>query len=522
MSEALAPPPSTPRELEIKLAGPRDLLERAMRSPILRQRTQGKSGTRVLHSVYFDTPNGALRRQGIGLRLRKQGRKWVQTIKRERAVSAGLHDRDEFESAVSMRWPSFAPLEGSAFQEAFADLELRKLLQPVFTTEFRRSTRMVGLAGALIEVAFDRGHILGAEVAPICELELELKQGEPSALFALATELCSEFPLRLENRSKAQRGYALMKGGAAQPGRAQPASLDPRMTPFEAFAAIVNECLRHLQSNEDGLLASEDPEYVHQARVALRRFRAALSVFRPLVSGSALEPQNAELRKLAQTLGAARDWDVFRLETLPALPAGLTSDAGTQALIAESEGRRKEARDFAQRHVAAPSYTLALLDFASAFYRQSWNSDPETLEARALPLTEFARRVLGKRWRAALKRGAVTGAAQPASLHPLRIELKKLRYGGEFFASLFPKKTTRKFLKLLAEIQDHLGSINDATTVVRLTDTLREDCREPDTREALGAVRGYFAAQARAETLPALKAWKRMKQAQPFWVQGGE
>ncbi len=66
MSETLARAPA--RELEIKLVGPREVLERAMRSPAMRQRTRGKSATRVLHSVYFDTPDGALQRQGIGLR----------------------------------------------------------------------------------------------------------------------------------------------------------------------------------------------------------------------------------------------------------------------------------------------------------------------------------------------------------------------------------------------------------------------------------------------------------------------
>ncbi len=524
MSEALplSPAPAAPRELEIKLVAPREVLERALRAPLLRQRVRGKAVTRLLHSVYFDTPDGALRRQGIGLRLRKQGRKWIQTLKRERLVSIGLHDRDEFESVVSLRWPSFEPLAGSAFQETFDDLELRKLIQPVFTTEFRRSTRMIEWNDAsLIEAAFDRGQILANASSPICEMELELKQGDPNALFALATELCTQFPLRLENRSKAERGYALMQAEAAQPGRARPIALEPHITPSEAFMAIVSECLRHLQSNEEGLIQGDDPEYLHQARVALRRLRAALSLFRAMIPEAAMERQNSALRKLGQTLGVARDWDVFRLETLPALPAGLTGEAGIEGLISESDARRKEAVRFAQGYVSDPAYTLALLDFAAALYRQPWMSteDPDAIHVRSSPVIEFARRVIGKRWRAALKRGARIDAAQPVSLHPLRIELKKLRYGGEFFASLFPKKTTKKFLNLLSEIQDHLGRINDAAQVVRMTDTLRQDCREPDTREALGALRGYFAAQVHAEIAPALKAWKRLKQAEPFWDQ---
>ncbi len=514
------PTPCAPRELEIKLVGPHDVLARAMRSPVFKQRTRGKVITRMLHSVYFDTPDGALQRQGVGLRLRKQGRKWIQTIKRERSVSAGLHDRDELEHEVSLRWPSFTLLDGSVFQDTFKDLELRKLIQPVFTTEFRRSQRMFKASdGALIEIAFDRGQILANGSVPICEIELELKHGDAASLFALASELCTQFPIRLENRSKAERGYALLNAEAAQPTRARAIILDPGMTPSEAFVAIASECLRHLQANEEGMLHADDPEYIHQARVALRRLRAAISLFRTAIPKASLEQQNGALRKLGQTLGVARDWDVFSLETLPALPSDLTNEAGIGALIAESDAKRKVADECARRYISDASYTLALLDIAATFYRQPWMAveDSAAVEARALPLVEFARKVLSKSWRSAAKRAESIDLKQPVSLHPLRIELKKLRYGGEFFSSLFARKTTRQFLKLLSEIQDHLGHINDATTVVRMADALRQDCREPDTREALGALRGYFAAQVGAEIAPAMKAWKRLKQTDTFW-----
>ena len=146
------------------------------------------------------------------------------------------------------------------------------------------------------------------------------------------------------------------------------------------------------------------------------------------------------------------------------------------------------------------------------------NGEPELIAARDAPLVEFARRVLAKRWKAAAKRAAQVDPAQSVTLHPLRIELKKLRYGSEFFASLFAKKSTKKFVELLSEIQDQLGRINDATAALRLSDTLRQECAEVDVREALGALRGVCATRLSCEIKPILKAWKGLKQADLYWL----
>lgn len=519
MSEDGAAAP--PRELEIKLTGPREVLERALRSPIVKSVQLGHPRTRKLESVYFDTPDARLQKLGVGLRLRKQGRKWIQTLKRERGVTSGLHDRDEFEHSVGLRWPSYALYDQTVFAPLFADLELRNLIQPLFTTRFRRIARTLGDDDARIELAYDLGEVeADGERAPLCELELELKAGEVDALFALATGLCREFGLRLENRSKAERGYTLMAKETPAPGRARAVALAPSLPCADAFARIASECLRHLQANEAGVMAGEDPEYVHQARVALRRLRAAIALFRRAVGCAQLEDLDGEMQRLSQALGVARDWDVFCLETLPGLPKELDVGAGRAALAALATAHRQQAARFVHDIVSQPEFTLALLRFGTLLQVRPWNraSPVEGSTPVYLDVRDHARLALSRAWRRAVKRARTIDTEIPDSYHPLRIALKKLRYGGEYFASLFPRKATRPFLTSLAGIQEHLGRVNDAATAQRLAATLREQCHDADAREMLGVLRGYFSGRMAGAVKPVMREWKKLRQIEPFWT----
>lgn len=514
-----APEPA-PRELEIKLIGTAEDLTRAMRSSEFRRHSVSRVSTRLLESVYFDTPDKRLRQSGLGLRLRKHGKNWIQTVKRERSVHGGIHDRDEYEHVVTMRWPNFTALIGSAVESAFEDPQTRTLIAPVFSTEFRRSTRLLTIGNdTAIEVAFDQGQILAGTSLPLCELELELKRGDVEALFDLVRWLCANFPLRLENRSKAERGYALLDHATEQPVRAGAVTLDAQALPDDAFVTIASSCLAHLQANEAGLLKGEDPEYLHQARVAIRRLRAALSLFGTVISKAALEPQRAAIKELGAALGLARDWDVFRTQLLPSLPVSISEMKGFASLLKAADTQRALEGEKARRYVANPHYTLSLLDFAATLHRRPWaeRSAPSEAPAPTLDLTSFAGKTLRKRWRGARRYAAHVDPAQPSTLHPLRIDLKKLRYGAEFMMSLFPRTSVIRFLDRLGEIQDHLGRVNDAAAVAAMVDALRTTCADGDAREALGAVAGYFTARAEFEVPRTLKAWKRLKHSEPFW-----
>ena len=142
---------------------------------------------------------------------------------------------------------------------------------------------MLRLPDGEVEFCLDRGRITAGEISvPISEIELELKSGGAVSLFQLALDLLVIVPLRLENRSKAERGYALAAGCESPPCKATPVHLQAEMSLSGAFNAITASCLNHLLSNEPGMLEGRDIEYLHQMRVAVRRQRSALGIFSPL------------------------------------------------------------------------------------------------------------------------------------------------------------------------------------------------------------------------------------------------
>src|SRR5512134_61521 len=320
-----------PQEVELKLRLPPEALARLRRLSLPGAAPVARAVSERLHSIYFDTPELALRRAGLALRLRRAGRRWVQTLKGGGSAEAGLHRRSEWEGAVPgpeldlsrLRAPEAALLHQP---------EVREALRPVFITEFRRRRRLLRFEGGdTVEFCVDRGEVRTEHAAlPICEIELELKSGSPQRLFDLGFTLARELPVRLESASKAERGYALAQAEPPAPRKAGTVELAPETSVNEAFKAIVRSCLTQLQANEDGMLEGRDPEYLHQMRVALRRLRSALGMFRAVLSREALEPPAQELKWLAAGLGPARDWDVFMGETLPrvAAPSGAAGMEG--------------------------------------------------------------------------------------------------------------------------------------------------------------------------------------------------
>ena len=148
----------------------------------------------------------------IAVRLRRIGRNWLQTVKTEGKVEAGLHQRSEWEWRMAKNTLDFQPLPDVQLREFFANEKLRQSLRPVFTTEFFRTRRLLAWPnGDVVEFVLDRGEIRAeGRSAPICEIELELKSGAPERLFAIVSALQQTVPLQPENISKAERGYQLV------------------------------------------------------------------------------------------------------------------------------------------------------------------------------------------------------------------------------------------------------------------------------------------------------------------------
>ena len=172
-----------------------------------------RSSIETIHlvSTYFDTPSFNLAKQGLGLRLRFDGRNWLQTVKEKGQIENGLHQRMEWEHLLPSKAFNLALLKQTPLQELIEDEKSWETLSPIFTTDFYRKHCLLEKDNQItIELAYDRGRIY-TEVSErrINELELELKNGELHYLKTLAETLCITEPLQPSNFSKAQQGYEL-------------------------------------------------------------------------------------------------------------------------------------------------------------------------------------------------------------------------------------------------------------------------------------------------------------------------
>lgn len=494
-------------EIELKLTIDPAHVARLRRHSVLESLVQGKPRHQKLHSVYFDTPELDLLRAGIALRLRRVGGRWVQTVKGGGSAEGGLHQRDEWEWPVRGGEPEPAPSTAPGLAGLLMP-ELLARLRPLFVTEFWRTAWQLRTAqGAEIELALDQGEVrAGDRHQPISEVELELKAGEAANLFEVALAIQEQVPLRVEDLSKAQRGYLLCSGETPPPRMAQPVVLAPEMPVMQAFQRIAGECLAQLQGNVAGL--GQDPEYLHQARVAVRRLRSALGLF-----GAALPDARAgiveELRWLMGCLGPARDWDVFVTQTLPPIVEQLPGNRALARLQADAAGWRDTCRQAALEAVLSQRYTRLVLMLGLHLARQTEPS------GGPVALGKFAAQTLTRQHKRLRRRGRRHATLSPAERHALRIAAKKLRYAAEFFAVIYPRKRARPYLAALAALQDVLGALNDAVVTQRLLAELGG--RGAVRAQASGIVSGWAACASRERLQQLDEAWRNFARQKVFW-----
>jgi len=507
------------QEIELKLRLPAAAVRRLTAHPLLR--AGPRPAIRELYSVYYDTPHLDLRRSGVALRLRRDGRRWVQTVKGGGSVAGGLHQRLEIECDLARQAIDWASLGRGPYAGLFASRRLQGRLQPVFATRFIRTEHLVQLQpGLMIAAALDRGEITGGgRHEPICELALELRAGPAAALYDFALELAQSTPLTPENRSKAERGYALCRGEAPQPVKARPAVLDAGMTVAAAFGTILRSTLDHLQANEAGMVAGKDPEYLHQMRVALRRMRSAFRVFGPVFPKGATAPMVADMRWLAGALGPARDWDVFTSEILPQFAGRIRERAARAAFERSAKRRRREANRAARRAVDSARYRRFILSFGAWLAAGGWarGADRTARRVGADPVGRFASATLEQRHSKARKRGRKLAAQGPAQRHRLRIAIKKLRYAGDFFSGLYARQPARRMLRQLSGLQDILGAMNDAAQAERMTAGCGARLRGGAVAAAGRALAAWNRSHAPALRRKLKRAWVAFRAQKRFW-----
>ena len=445
---------STEIELKLQLSpkAARQLAKHPLLANIASQRQH-------LLNTYFDTPKLELHQRRVAVRFRKKGWEWLCTVKSAEPASGGLAMRSEWETQATPGTFDFGHVDNAEFR-TFLEARIDQL-EPVFTTDFKRQIWHVPFGESLIELAIDRGHIDSrGQRLPICEIELELLSGKVDDIFWLTRQLQGDHHLHPAIASKAERGYNLFLNAPLRPFKARPAAISAEQTPVDAFRRIALNCLEHFQRNEQGLLTRDDPEFVHQARVALRRLRSAIKLFAPVLPPEFVAAYGQTWQTLATALGDARNWDVFLTETLPPFQAAFPNDKDGKHLRKIAQRKAQSARKSVAALLAVDEYPRLLLEFTAAVYTVG--------ESLPIPLADFARQQLTRHARKARQLAKRHAELSPAERHKMRIAFKKLRYTLELFAPLANPTKLRPYLATLARLQDELGKINDHVTAESL------------------------------------------------------
>lgn len=490
-------------EIEIKLGGRRTELAAAFAAA---GAGRGKSARLVSH--YYDTADGALWRKGYTLRLRRLRRGHELTLKRD---AADPIRRGEWTAPLDAPTVDIELLPDDAPKREVAKLASAGLTCR-FTSEVSRRTRLVEAQGASIELALDQGRIVAGErEAPVCELEFELKSGDAGGLLALARQMLDARALWFAAESKAERGFALARSARSTAVRAGRIALDPDATVNQALAAIVAAGAAHLAANLACVREGPDPEGIHQMRVALRRLRSGLGLFRDSLNPAALALDEAAAGALSQ-LGPARDLDVFVAETLPPVVAGL-GDGDPEALAAlnaAAQARRGAAQADAKRLAAGPDCARLLIDMLALA-----ESGDILTRGGEQAVRSAAAKLIERRHAKVLSRGKDFKSLTWPKRHRVRIAVKKLRYACDFFQGLFDAKQAARWGRRLARLQDDMGAANDAHVAQTLAAAVAGG-EGPAVRGA-ALVGGWYGHALLACEDELIAAWREFEAARPFW-----
>ena len=285
-----------------------------------------------------------------------------------------------------------------------------------------------------------------------------------------------------------------------------------RASAAEGLQQIIAATLEHLRGNTPAAL-SGDAEALRQSRAALRRLREALRLFAPLL---ALKKArfDAPLRGFARTLGAARDWDVFCLDTLPAAMADLPGVDFT-VLRALAEGERRAAHGVVDDLLRGPELAALagdLTGWAAAGARRPRANGPRRLGKR------LSRRVPGMLEALAgeaARLGRHPGRLSEAGLHEFRKALNRLNIGLRFLGGAYPPDRVSAYRKASRAVRDIIGPANDAEVTRGLVSALVGG--RPDLQAQAAALAAWGAARQSAALAGLKPAARRFRAAPEFW-----
>ncbi|MEQ1753565.1 MAG: CYTH and CHAD domain-containing protein [Micropepsaceae bacterium] len=488
-------------ETELKFVGDEDVISLLRQSKVLQDMAGNRRARTVAqHAVYFDTQDQALRDAGYILRVRNEGDSYSQTLKR--TFSDDVATRPEFKSEVSTCAPETDSIPDSKTRWKVSQLLKGRALGPVFEITTKRTKLLLSpKRGVEIEAAFDAGtlSLCGDDkqtFIPINEFELELLKGSVEDLFASARRLTADLPLTLCLAAKAERGFALLLNATYSPARAQTICLPAGALADDAIAVILGSCLQQFLGNWRTVITTNDVEGVHQMRVALRRFRSAISLLDERQQ-ALIKNQIEAARRFANVLGDARDHDVLLTDIIQPVVEGFGNKMEVKVLTDAIVAMRTKSWSKLLDSLRSEEFRSFVLDWAAVTYRRPWLAVSGPDNALALDAYGFAKKQISHRAHQIAKIALRADDLDYRQLHDLRIRLKKLRYTIEFFGSVLSKKMAKRFARRLTKLQLLLGDMNDISTARNLIHRILLDAKSTEISEDLafcgGLVVGWHA-----------------------------
>ena len=468
---------------------------------------------RRLRTIYFDDERRRLTRNGLELRVRSSGHAHMQTVKSGRGLTRG-----EWEAAVSGEAPEREAARGTPAQKF---LKKGAELKPIFVVDVERRSWRVEKDGDVAEISLDFGEIASDERnQQIAEAEIELKAGSPQFLFDLARKVIHRCDAPPSFVGKALRGRRLAEGLVEHPQPTIDLDLKPGTTTISAFRQIVDACLQQASLNEEILRRQPgDVETTHQLRVAIRRLRAALTLFSPLIAGEPLDALKRELKWFSGLLGEARDLDVFVTKTIEKARGAHPGVSSLDELRNRSVGLRQTAHQKLDDALHSERFRLLFLDLVEFAHVGAWESEADRKKSklRGMSAEAFAARQLERRLNAIVgkkNRERIVGANE-ANRHQLRIKAKKLLYMAEYFQSLAAAKCYGTTAKALHAVQESLGAVHDGVAAEQIISKLLVKENKADLAFAAGLLRQDLT---KANCIAvACAAHDKLQRATPFW-----
>ncbi|MGB0466467.1 MAG: inorganic triphosphatase [Pontibacterium sp.] len=371
------------KEIELKLSVSRHHIESLKQQPLFQSGFVSEQGAKSLKNIYFDTPGHDLSKHRIALRIREKEGRFIQTLKTQGLSEAGLHQRNEWEWFVDEPELDFALLQKAPWPDVLNTPEMREKIEPVFATDFVRHIWLYESVDAQgqrlqVEIALDQGQAwidLHGERRhdDICELELELVEGDPAMLFQVALQLGQQIPLLSSDISKAQRGYRLHQPEAFRV-TVPDLNIGAEDNLEETFCKLLQRELALWPQYLEAWRFTRDWQYVTLALESLRNIGGLYESFADIIPANPDGDLDALLTKLIRQL---RDVDAWHRTALLMGDQGL---AWQQAAKKRAEARM----EVLLQTVGFGQIALRIsLQLVSRLWRNRW-TDEHQQRAQAL------------------------------------------------------------------------------------------------------------------------------------------